>query len=45
MKADLLTDHERDAEWTSDHTLYRQLSIAQGRWFTPDPADGRYSWD
>lgn len=31
------TGHERDSESGLDHTLYRQLSSAQGRWLSPDP--------
>ena len=34
------TQHERDPESGLDHTLYRQLSSAQGRWLSPDPAGG-----
>jgi RHS repeat-associated protein len=37
------TDHERDPENGTDHTLFRQMSSAQGRWLSPDPSDGSYS--
>jgi RHS repeat-associated protein len=31
------TGHERDIESSLDHTLYRQLSSAQGRWLSYGP--------
>ncbi|MBI2820074.1 MAG: hypothetical protein HYX73_08850 [Acidobacteria bacterium] len=34
------TGHERDTESGLDHTLYRQLSSAQGRWLSPDRLRG-----
>jgi len=34
------TQHERDSESGLDHTQYRQLSSAQGRWLSPDPVRG-----
>jgi RHS repeat-associated protein len=36
------TDHERDSENSTDHTLYRQYSFVQGRWTSPDPSNGSY---
>jgi RHS repeat-associated protein len=38
----LFTQHERDAENSSDSALYRQYTSAQGRWLAPDPYNGSY---
>jgi RHS repeat-associated protein len=38
----LFTQHERDAENSSDSALYRQYASTQGRWLAPDPYNGSY---
>ncbi len=39
----LFTQHERDAENSSDSALYRQYASTQGRWLSPDPYNGSYN--
>jgi RHS repeat-associated protein len=39
----IFTQHERDAENSSDSALYRQYASTQGRWLSPDPYNGSYS--
>jgi len=38
----VFTDHERDGENQTDHTEFRQFSVAQGRWLSPDPSLDSY---
>ena len=35
---------EHDAESFSEHATFRQYSSTQGRWMSPDPYDGSYSF-
>ncbi len=38
----LFTQDERDAENSTDSTLFRQYASTQGRWLSPDPYSGSY---